>query len=227
MIALDQVSVFRPGSRQRQPIVLDATINFGSRERIGILAPAGSGKSTLTRVLAGVDQPDIGDVMHRGRVSWPLGFAGFLHPELSAAQNLTIIARLTGQDSTRLVAFCTQFCEFAGGLDRRTGDLSPTERAILAYSCNMAVPAIHLIADETITVGDGVMQMKCEAMLEQRLRTGGLILVSKNSRQIGRYCNRYFVLIHARLTPCSDLDVAQMALSLSTPSSNISGPAHV
>lgn len=212
MIALNNVSLFRPGSRRQVPILLNTSVIFGRREKIGILAASGTGKSALARLFAGVDRPDAGEVLHRGQVSWPLGFAGFLHPDLTAAQNIALLARMTNQDVPRALAFCSHFCGFDAGLQRPTRDLSPTERAILAYGCSMAVPATQFIADETITVGDDTQRMKCEALLEQRMTYGGLVFISKNVNQLKRFCDRFYVLTSYQLMPCEDLQAAQAAL---------------
>ena len=110
MIQLDNISLFTPGLRGRKPILLEASETFGSRERVGILALPGSGKSTLARVLAGIETPDAGHVRREGRVSWPIGFAGFLHPNLSVCDNLDIFARMSGLDPDAVFAFCEDFC---------------------------------------------------------------------------------------------------------------------
>ena len=212
MIALNHVSLYGPGSNGTDPLLLDTSALFGRREKVGILAPSGSGKSSLARMLCGIEPPDSGEVLHRGYVGWPLGFAGFLHPDLSAVQNIALIARLINQDVPRMVSFCMHFCEFPAGLERPMRDLSPTERAVLAYGCSMVAPVTQLIADESITVGDEVQRMKCEALLDQHLKTGGLVFISKNATQLQRYCDRFLVLSNCRLVPCDDLSKAQTAL---------------
>lgn len=45
-----------------QPILHDISFSVGNRERIGLIGPNGCGKTTLMRILAGLEQPDSGTV---------------------------------------------------------------------------------------------------------------------------------------------------------------------
>jgi capsular polysaccharide transport system ATP-binding protein len=195
-------------------ILAGATAQFKPRDRVGILAAAGSGKSTLARLFSGIEPPDGGTVLRQGRLSWPMGFAGAFHPDLTAATNITLISEMIGQDPGRTLAFCDQFGGFAG-LDRPMKTFSPVERATLAFSLSLAVPCDGYIVDEVIGVGDAPLRAKCDAMLERRLANAGLIFLSRNPAQIKKYCHTFHVLIGGRLIPCPDIDVAATALKLS------------
>ena len=215
MITLQHVSLLKPGFRQRAPILLDATVTFGPRERVGILALPGSGKSSLARLFAGIDPPDSGVVSHQGRVSWPIGFAGFLHPYLTVGDNLNIFARLVGAEIDAVRDFCQWFCEIPDLAGQRMRNLSPTQRALLGYACSLSLdgPAIW-IADEVISVGESRHRDRCDAVLAERLETGGLIFLSRTPRLLKLYCDRFCVLLNHRLVACDDLQVAHQALLL-------------
>jgi ATP-binding cassette, subfamily F, member 3 len=45
-----------------QPILQDISFNVSNHERIGVIGPNGCGKTTLMRILAGLEQPDSGTV---------------------------------------------------------------------------------------------------------------------------------------------------------------------
>jgi len=45
-----------------QPILQDLSFSISNRERIGLIGPNGCGKTTLMRILAGLEQPDSGTV---------------------------------------------------------------------------------------------------------------------------------------------------------------------
>ncbi|MEM6310862.1 MAG: ATP-binding cassette domain-containing protein [Pseudomonadota bacterium] len=215
MIALNNISVYTPGLTRRAPIVLDGCETFASRERVGILAAPGSGKSTLARVLSGIETPDAGRVRREGRVSWPIGFAGFLHPNLGVRDNLDIFARMTGLVPEDVFDFCDDFCAIPDLARLHMRDITPTQRALLAYACALSVPGPAMwIADEVITVGEPRERARCDALLSERLESGGLIFISRNPRQLRTYCDRYLVLIKQRLVACNDLDMAKDALEL-------------
>ena len=44
------------------PVLTDVSLGLGPRARVGVVGPNGVGKSTLLRVLAGLEQPDQGSV---------------------------------------------------------------------------------------------------------------------------------------------------------------------
>lgn len=216
MIELIDVSLSTPGFFRRDPILEDANHVFQTGERVGILAAPGTGKSSLARVLAGIDQPDLGTVHHVGRVSWPIGFAGFLHPNLTVKENLNNCARLIGMTPQEITDFCHDRFAINYPEDKMMQDLSPTQRAMLSYACALSVegPATW-IADEVITVGEPHERAACDAILAERLAIGGLVFVSRNARQLTAYCDRFMVLLNHRLVPCEDLAAAQQALEFS------------
>ncbi len=216
MIKLENVDLLKPGFWNRETILQDANVAFGTGERIGILALPGSGKSSLARLLAGIDDPDRGTVTKIGRVSWPIGFAGFFHPNLRVSENISIFARLVGASPDTVAGFCRDVFGIDYGPRKVMQDLTPTQRSLMAYACSLSIegPATW-IADETITVGEPTDRTACDRILAERLETGGLIFLSRNARQLAAYCDKFLVLINKRLIECVDLAVAQEALELS------------
>ena len=70
----------------REPLFEDISFELQAGERVGLVGPNGCGKSTLMRILAGVDQPDTGDVrLHAG------ARLGFLTQTHSVSPGKTLI----------------------------------------------------------------------------------------------------------------------------------------
>lgn len=214
MIALNDVTLFRPGTRRRELILRNVTLNFPRNVRVGILAAQGTGKSTIARLLSGIEKPDYGVVSHVGQVSWPLGFAGFMHPFLSVSENLHFIAQLCGLAPDHMVAFCQTFIGARFEPHKMVQDLAPAERMALSYACSVAKEWDHYIVDETISVGDTQMRARCDALLARRQRDAGLVIVSRNVQTLKNNADLHFVLINAELKPCPDLDAGFKALEL-------------
>jgi len=181
------------------PLLRRSTLTFAKGARIGILAAPGSGKTTLARHLSGLETPTGGSIHLTGDVSWPLGVAGFLHPHLSIARNLTTIATLKNVAPLKYIAWCISFCEFDVDPNLKIADLSPTERSVLAYACVICLRWDILIADETITVGETAMRMKCDAVIHQHLENAGLVFISRNPARLKEYCDAFLVLINGTL----------------------------
>ncbi|MBI4739300.1 ABC-F family ATP-binding cassette domain-containing protein, partial [Candidatus Woesearchaeota archaeon] len=69
-------------------IFQDSTFSISGGERLGLIGPNGCGKTTLLRILAGLDKPDSGTVTHT-RPSLRIGYLpqGFdLDPSLTLAE---------------------------------------------------------------------------------------------------------------------------------------------
>ena len=54
------------GRRRHVPVLEDAALRIGAGECVALLGPTGSGKSTLGRILLGLEAPDTGEVLYRG-----------------------------------------------------------------------------------------------------------------------------------------------------------------
>jgi len=212
MIMLDNVSRIQRTDTGTLLLLTHATEHFGRDERVGILAAPGSGKSSIARLLAGIEAPDTGHIYREGKTSWPMGFAGGLHPELTGAQNITFLSELVGQDPLEAIAFCIEFANLENSLRKKIKTYSSLERAVVAYCFSLAVPCDMYIADEVIGVGDADMRARCSAMLDQRLETAGLILLSRNPAQLEKSCTRFLLLIEGQLVPCDDLGLGAEAL---------------
>ncbi len=215
MIVLDNVSRIQRTDSGTIPLLTEASEYFGRHERVGILAAPGTGKSSVARLLSGIEKPDSGHVYREGKTSWPIGFAGGFHPELTGAQNIRFLSELVGQDPLEAIAFCTEFADLGDSLSKKNKTFSSVERAMLAYSFSLSVPCDMYIADEVIGVGDTDMRLRCSAILDQRLENAGLIFLSKNPAQLQKHCSRFLLLIESKLVPCYDLNEGVEALMAS------------
>ena len=72
----------------RRKIILDRVsfrVEIGTS--LGILAPNGTGKTTLIQLLAGLEKPDEGEIRRSCRISFPLGFMGGVVTKHTAREN--------------------------------------------------------------------------------------------------------------------------------------------
>lgn len=188
------------------PVLNGVSARFRPGDRVGILGAAGSGKSTLIRLIAGAERPDSGRIRIGGRVSWPLGLAAAFHPALSGAENISHLSPVVGLDPDFAVAFATSFAQIDGGLPVRS--YTPAMRARLGMAFSLAAPFDCYLADEVTGTGDEAFRALCDAMLAARLKKAGLILVARRAAALGRHCNRFFALVKGRLVPCRDPEEA-------------------
>jgi len=76
MLEFNNVSKsFWTGTRRK--IILDrASFRVDVGTSLGILAPNGTGKTTLIKMMAGLEKPDEGEIRRNCKISFPLGFMG-------------------------------------------------------------------------------------------------------------------------------------------------------
>lgn len=135
---------FRTPGGGRKHVLRNACFAIPPRKIVGVLGRNGAGKSTTLRVIAGTQDYDSGEIIRRGSVSWPVGFAGSFHGELSGAQNTRFIARVYGVDTDDLLEFVREFSELGPYLDMPCKTYSSGMRARLAFGISMGGALRHL-----------------------------------------------------------------------------------
>ena len=183
-------------------------LHVGARDRIGIFGAQSSGKSTLARLIAGIERPDRGAVLRLGRIVGPLGFAGAYHPDMTGTENAEMVARQNGVDPLQVSAFAETFGELGDRMQARLAGYSPAERARLAFAVSMAFHGEVYLADEVIAVGDETFQLRCAALLAQRLDAAALILLSRNTATLERMCDRFFALTRGQIVSANSAEEA-------------------
>lgn len=208
MIHLINVSKSFAHAGHVKTILEPTSMTLPAKRAIGVLGRNGAGKSTLLRMLAGVERPDDGEILREIQVSWPLGFAGGFHVEMTGRENVVFIARIYGLDPEPLMDFVEDFSELGEYMDRPFRTYSAGMRARLAFAASMAVNFECYLIDEITAVGDSRFQEKCRAEFERRREKAGLIIVSHNVATIRRYCELALVLRDGLLLPFDNVEEA-------------------
>ena len=116
---------------QRKVILDRASFRVEVGSSLGILAPNGTGKTTLINMMAGLEKPDEGEILRTSRVSFPLGFMGGVNGKLSGTENSRYIAQLYGLDPDYVEAFSRWLCGIEEYFDMPLGTYSSGMRARL------------------------------------------------------------------------------------------------
>jgi len=199
MIALTNLSKTYGMHGVSKTVARDINFTFPTQESVGLLGRNGAGKSTLLRMIAGLVEPDEGKITTGGRVSWPVGFQGSFHPDLSGSENTRFVARLYGVDTDEMSGFVSEFAELGDHFRLPVRSYSAGMRARLAFAVSMAVPFEIYLIDEVTSVGDTRFRMKSEAALVARMNNCGAIVVSHSIEMLRRICTSGVVLESGRL----------------------------
>lgn len=180
-------------------VVLDhLTLTLPKGAKVGVLGRNGAGKSTLLSMIAGTIQPDTGSIRRHASISWPLGFAGSFHPDLTGAQNVRFVGRIYGRDTDALIAYVQDFAELGEFIDMPVRSYSSGMRARLAFGMSMGVAFDWYLVDEITAVGDAAFKKKSLGVFKNRLRDAGLLMVSHSVSTIRSYCSSGLVLENGR-----------------------------
>lgn len=208
MIEFRNVSKHFPTTASRKVIVegLSLTLPFGAK--VGLLGRNGAGKSTLMAMVAGTVQPNSGEIRRRGAVSWPLGFGGTFHNDLTGAQNVRFAARIYGMDTEALTAYVADFAEIGEFMDMPMRDYSSGMRARVAFGMAMGVAFDWYLVDEITAVGDSRFKKKSLAVFQSRLKDAGVMMISHSTGTIRSYCDAGLVLEGGRVRYFPDVEEA-------------------
>lgn len=180
-------------------VLARTTMDLPAGRSIGLLGRNGAGKSTLLRMIAGTQSPSRGRIVVAGSISWPVGFAGSFHPDLSAAQNIRFVARVYGVDSDELLAFAKEFCELGAHFHLPCRTYSSGMLARLAFGASMGIAFDTYLVDEVTAVGDEVFRAKSNEMFLARMARSGAIVVNHAPEVIRQLCDCVLVLEDGRL----------------------------
>lgn len=208
MILLDRLTkIFHMGNA-RKVVVDNATVTFPSRTSIALLGRNGAGKSTLLRIIAGTVEPTSGQVLARGTISYPVGFSGSFHRDLTGAQNAKFVARIYGVDTDALLDYVADFAELGAHFHQPIHTYSSGMRSRLAFGISMGIPFDTYLVDEVTSVGDASFRNKSQQVFAERMQKSGMLFVSHSLPQVKEICQAGVVLEKGKLTYYDNVEQA-------------------
>nr|WP_235956750.1 ABC transporter ATP-binding protein [Salipiger sp. PrR002] len=184
----------------------NVSMTFPTGRSVGLLGRNGAGKSTLLQMIAGTMPVTSGKLSSTGSISWPVGFAGSFHPELSGAQNCRFIGRIYGVDTDELIAFVEDFAGLGVHFHLPLKTYSSGMKSRLAFGTSMGIAFDTYLVDEITAVGDASFRARSDALFKQRMRNAGAVVVSHSMGQIRQLCDAVVVLEGGHLTFHDDVD---------------------
>lgn len=210
MIEFRNVSKSFWTGEQRKVILDRASFRVELGTSLGILAPNGTGKTTIVNMMAGLEKPDEGEIERQARISFPLGFMGGIIPRLSAMENCRFIARLYGKDPDYLEAFCRWVCELDEYFDMPVGTYSAGMRSRFSFALLLALDFdIYLIDEGMPSTTDAEFNRKAGQILFERLKTATVVIVSHQASTLEKFCKSAAVLRNGQLQMFETLEEAK------------------
>lgn len=209
MIRLVNVSkAYAVTGAPRRTILDNVSLTLPRGRSLGLIGRNGAGKSTLLKMISGTIDPDGGHIERVGSVSWPLGFSGSFHKQLSGAQNARFVARIYGRDPDELIQYVADFSELGDFLYMPVNSYSSGMKARLAFGVSMGIAFDYYLVDEVTAVGDKTFKKKCRAVFKERLKDSDVIMVSHSTATIRQYCDAGVVLENGRMSYYENIEDA-------------------
>lgn len=196
--------------KQRKVILDRASFRVELGHSLGILAPNGTGKTTIINMMAGLEKPEEGEIRKSCRVSFPLGFMGGVVPRHSARENARYIARLYGLDPDYVEAFCRWLCDLQEYFDMPVGTFSAGMRARFTFALLLALEFdVYLIDEGMPSTTDVAFNRRAGQILHERLQEATVVVVSHQAATLEKFCRSAAVLRDGQLTMFDTLEEAK------------------
>ena len=204
---------------QRKVILEQVSFRVELGNSLGILAPNGTGKTTLINMMSGLEKPDEGSILRECKISFPLGFMGGVVPRHTAVENSRFIARLYGLDPDYVEAFCRWLCNLGEYFEQPLGTYSQGMRARFSFALLLALDFdIYLIDEGMPNSTDVEFNRKAGEILRDRLRTTTVIIVSHQAQVLEKFARTAAVLIDGKLHMFDTLEEAKQLYDYQTQS---------
>lgn len=210
MIEFENVSKSFWTGKTRKVILDRASFRVEPGRSLGILAPNGTGKTTVINMMAGLEKPDEGRVIRSSRISFPLGFMGGVIPRHSGTENARYIARLYALDPDYVEAFCRWMAGIGEYFDMPVGTYSAGMKSRFSFSLMLALEFdIYLIDEGMPTTTDVEFNRKAGSILRERLKNSTVVIVSHQASTLEKFCRAAAVLRNGQLYMFDTLEEAK------------------
>ena len=185
---------------QSKTVARNLNAVFPTGRSVALMGRNGAGKSTLLQMIAGTLDPTSGRIVSTGTISWPIGFAGSFHAELTGAQNTRFVARIYGADADELVDFVEDFAGLGIHFRLPFRTYSSGMKSRLAFGVSMGIRFDTYLVDEVTAVGDAAFRDRSDTLFKARMVGAGAVVVSHGVEQLRKLCDAGAVLEDGTLT---------------------------
>jgi len=198
------LSKFSKSQNSRLVALDNISLTVPKGEVLAIIGSNGSGKSTLLRTIAGIYQPDKGNVTVNGVLAPLLHIGTGFHKELNAKENIIMSGLLMGIEKPEIESKVNEIIRYAELEEFSAMKLkhySTGMRARLAFSLSLIIDPDILLVDEILSVGDRKFRNKSyESFLSFKEKGKTILLVTHNLGKKLRIADRVVLMEKGRIS---------------------------
>lgn len=199
MIRLDEVRKTYHARSGPVEVLKGVDLSVVKGDKMGILGRNGAGKSTMIRLIGGIERQTSGTITRTMRISWPLAFTGAFQGMLTGIDNIRFICRIYDKPYEEVIDFVEDFSQLGRFLREPVKIYSSGMRARLAFALSLMIDFDCYLIDEVVAVGDSRFQDRCQEELFVRRKDRAMILVSHDPHYMRDHCERACVLADGKL----------------------------
>lgn len=178
-------------------------------KNVAFIGRNGAGKSTMMRLIAGLDMPDKGKIVTSGSISWPVGLSGGFQGSLTGRDNVKFVARVYGAEGSRMreiVKYVQSFAEIGEYFDQPVNTYSSGMRSRVAFGMSLAFDFDYYLIDEAMSTGDAHFRAKAQKAFKERIATSKIIMVTHSMGQVRSMCDYVLLLKNGEVIPFEDVE---------------------
>lgn len=188
----------------------DISLKIEKGDVVGILGTNGSGKSTISVVLAGISDIDEGNLTINGEQAL-ISINTGLNQQLTGLENINLKGALLGFKKKKIQEITDDVIEFAelgDFLYQPVKKYSSGMKSRLGFSISLALDPDIFLVDEALSVGDKGFAQKClDRMKQLRDEKGKTILfISHSLPQVREFCKSAIWIEGGQLVECGEVN---------------------
>lgn len=185
--------MFKTPSRHTVHAVQPLTFAAYEGEFIGVVGRNGAGKSSLLRMIAGLQTPTTGQIYATSKPTL-IGISAALNPELTGMENIELGCLAMGLSRQQIEEARDRIVELAGigeAINRPMKTYSSGMGSRLSFAIMLANRPRIMLIDEALATGDAASGERFKNAMDELLGNAGTVfLVSHAAQTIENMCNR-------------------------------------
>lgn len=188
-------------------------INFEVKkgELIGLIGRNGAGKTTLLKLIARLIQPNQGNIIVAGEVTYLGGYGIGMVDDLTVKENIYLYGAIYGMMRDKIKTSMHEIIDWAElqkFSETKLKHLSSGMRTRLAFSTTRFFDTDIFLLDEALSAGDKIFQEKCNQVFESYKNSGTTFIISSHNLEfIKKFCNRTLWLHQGQILDFNDTAV--------------------